>query len=302
MPLKTYKHQHGHKKHPKHYQKVYWPYLPLILIVLAGLVVGQPLVARSQRSVLAYAAKINRQSLLDATNQQRLANRRHQLSLNLDLNRAAQAKASDMAKRDYWSHNTPDGQEPWVFIQGVGYTYQKAGENLAYGFATSPETVSGWMNSPSHRANLLDNAYQDVGFGIAKSSNYQRGGPETIVVAMYAKPVTASAPAASTLASATPAKGEPVYNTTVAQVSEPNVKSISKAQALTGGHVPWIGFVIGLLSGASMMYLLFKHGWAVRRMIKNGEKFVLQHPLTDLTVVAFLALCALLSQSVGLIR
>src|SRR5690606_3424397 len=118
------------------------------------------------------------------------ANGKAALSLNDKLNAAAQAKAEDMKARNYWSHNTPDGQEPWVFFDAQGYIYKKAGENLAYGFATSTETVTGWMNSPSHKANLLDGAFTEVGFGFANSENFVSTGNETIIVAMYAQPYT----------------------------------------------------------------------------------------------------------------
>jgi hypothetical protein len=135
------------------------------------------------------------QGLLDGTNSQRINNGISALALNGVLDNAAQAKANDMAARDYWSHNTPDGQTPWTFMTAAGYSYQLAGENLAYGFATSSDTITGWMNSPGHRANILNGGYTEVGFGIVDIPNYQGTGPETLVVAFYAAPANAPAPA-----------------------------------------------------------------------------------------------------------
>jgi uncharacterized protein YkwD len=302
VPLKTHKKQHSTKKHPKHYAKVYWPYLPLVVILLSGLFVGQSSVSRSQRGVLAYATQVNSSTLLESTNQQRSSNGQKKLGTNQQLARAAQAKAEDMAKRNYWSHNTPDGDEPWLFIDQTGYAYQKAGENLAYGFGSSGEAVAGWMNSPSHKDNMLDPSYSEVGFGIANANNYQENGPETIIVAMYGMPLHATdgAPIASSDVSK-PADAAPV-TTNAPTIKEPEVKSINKAQALTGGRAPWINFSLGLISGAAVAFLLLKHGLAIRRTLRSSEKFMLHHPLLDLTVLSLVALCALLSQSVGLIR
>ena len=175
----------------------YWPYLPIVAIFTIGLLLNTWF-AGNQRSVLGYATDMSASSLLSGTNSQRAANSLGALALNGVLNQAAQNKANDMVTRDYWSHNTPDGQTPWTFITAVGYSYQTAGENLAYGFGTASDTITGWMNSPGHRANILNTSFSEVGFGIANSANYQGSGPQTVVVAMYALPVGGTAPAAPT--------------------------------------------------------------------------------------------------------
>ena len=195
----------NHHKHNEHYLKTYWPYLPLSLIVALGFVVNS-LWSKPHQGVLDYATDVSITNLLSETNNQRASNGGLDgLTLNSQLDSAAQTKANDMATRNYWSHDTPDGQSPWTFITGAGYQYQTAGENLAYGFDTSANTVIAWMNSPGHRANILNTTYTEVGFGIANSPNYQGTGPETIVVAEYASPLqVAAAPAPSTPASSTP--------------------------------------------------------------------------------------------------
>lgn len=189
--------RNSNKHHPKHFAKVYWPYLPIIAVVLAGMVFGNvaPQTRVDNPATLAYATEMSVSALLSATNQQRANNGLGALTVNSLLNSSAQAKANDMVAKNYWSHNTPSGQEPWVFFDAAGYEYSKAGENLAYGFGTSGETVVGWMNSPSHRANILDTMYTEVGFGFANSSDFVSTGNETIVVAHYAKPLHASSPA-----------------------------------------------------------------------------------------------------------
>ncbi len=286
MPIKT--HKTSHQKHPKHYVKVYWPYLPLVLIVGLALWLSYPSVARSQREVLSYTANISTVELLRATNQQRAGNGKLSLTADPQLTAAAQAKADDMVARNYWSHITPDGQAPWSFINQTGYHYEKAAENLAYGFSDSAGVVTGWLSSPEHRENLLANDYSEVGFGVAQAESYQGNSSETVVVALYGRPAEDGQPAA-VLGDQTLANQE-------------TSKTVSKAQALTGGRLPWIGFFLGLLIGGGLVYLLYKHSRAVHRAVRKGERFVLKHPVWDVTILAAVALCLILSQGVGVIR
>ncbi len=294
MPLKTHK---TAKKHPHHYAKVYWPYLPLIMFVIVGLWLGRPLVDRSQRGVLAYDTSVSSNGLLNNTNQTRLQQGRLAVTISTDLARAAQAKANDMVSRNYWSHLTPDGKTPWTFVDISGYQYQKAGENLAYGFATNEDVIKGWLNSPAHKQTMLDNDYREVGFGVASSPNYHNSGPETVVVALYGQPGGTPAVASST-----------TEKTTLAAFSTDNSlnheasTSISKAQAITKGRMPWITFAIGLFGGIGLAYILVKNGVHLHRTIRKSERFVLKHPILDLTIVAFVVICGLLIQSVGSIR
>ncbi len=207
------KKRHGHhQRRSKDFLKTYWPYMPTLLVLIFGLAVGigwwqpaKPIQTGVRGDVLAYATNVNASGLLSETNAHRTSHGRTTLSLNNLLSQAAQAKANDMATRNYWSHNTPEGNPPWIFVDQVGYAYQKAGENLAYGFATSSDTVTGWMNSASHRDNMLDSAFSEVGFGMANSENYQGNGPQTIVVAMYARPTVAAATTAPQTPSPAPA-------------------------------------------------------------------------------------------------
>ena len=190
--------------HPKAFEKVHWPYLPILLAISFLLAFGVPsgrlAVAAKHPSgkVLDYATSMSISGLLSATNAQRVGNGVSSLSLNAKLDAAAQAKAEDMAARNYWSHNTPEGNPPWGFVTAQGYAYQKLGENLATGFSDEQATINGWMASPPHRENLLDPAYKEVGFGYANNPNYTSagGGPMTIVVAFYGLPVNAVPPPA----------------------------------------------------------------------------------------------------------
>lgn len=213
--------QHGnhHRKDSKKYQKPYWPYIAISLLLIGTSFVlsykpsKTAIVSSGNSAVLAYATGVSSGGLLSHSNAQRQANGAGNLAINSQLTQAAQSKANDMVARDYWSHNTPDGQTPWTFISAAGYSYRKAGENLAYGFSTSAETVTGWMNSPPHREALLDAAYSDVGFGFANSANFIANGEQTIVVAMYGAPVTAPTPVPPPVPTPTPQTPAPTSAT-----------------------------------------------------------------------------------------
>lgn len=325
-----------HHNHSRHYLKVYLPYMPLTVIVALSVLFGswQPIVAH--KGTLAYATDVSISGLLSSTNTQRNANGAGSLSINSQLDAAAQAKANDMVTRNYWSHNTPDGKEPWVFIDQAGYVYTKAGENLAYGFSTSGDTVVGWMNSPTHRANLLDTSFTDVGFGFANSNNFNSTGPETIVVAMYGKPQTlgavtqaqptastpAAKPAAAPTAKATPAPTtaptpaptpvqatpkptapvtKPVTTSLPVVAAQPTSRQVSRIAALTQGKAPWALFAVGLITGLAMMTLLVRHSLAFRHLLRDSERLVLHHPLLDITLVSLVLLGLSMASGVGVI-
>jgi hypothetical protein len=158
----------------------------MLLIVVLGVFLNTTMAAG--KAVLGYATSVAPSTLLSETNIQRSQNGKSALTLNSKLASAAQAKANDMIAKNYWSHVSPDGTQPWQFMSSAGYVYQSAGENLAYGFDTSAAAVVGWMNSPGHRANILNGGYTEVGFGIANGSNYQSNGEQTVIVAMYGQP------------------------------------------------------------------------------------------------------------------
>ncbi len=99
------------------------------------------------------------------------------------MDKAAQTKADDMLARGYFSHNTPDGHTPWDFITTSGYNYITAGENLAVNFTQAENVEAAWMNSPGHRANILNKNYQNIGIGISQGT-YQ-GHQAIFVVQMF---------------------------------------------------------------------------------------------------------------------
>jgi uncharacterized protein YkwD len=82
---------------------------------------------------------------------------------------AAQGHSEDMAARDYFDHTTPDGVDPWERAKAEGYM-TPTGENIAMGQRTAEDVTEGWMNSPGHRANILNCDSKAIGMGLARNS------------------------------------------------------------------------------------------------------------------------------------
>lgn len=89
------------------------------------------------------------------------------IAQNSRLDEVAQLKANDMAARGYFSHVDPDGNKIFPEIKDHGYYYQRAGENLGLSFTSAQALMDAWMLSETHRANILDPRFDDIGFGIA---------------------------------------------------------------------------------------------------------------------------------------
>jgi uncharacterized protein YkwD len=138
---------------------------------------------KSMPDILGYATDIYVDQLLASTNAKRQESGLGALNLNENLSQAASAKAQDMFAKNYWSHNSPDGSSPWVFILNSGYQYTVAGENLAKNFYDSGSVVNAWMDSPTHRDNILKSTYQDVGYAVV--NGVLNGEEVTLVVQMF---------------------------------------------------------------------------------------------------------------------
>ncbi len=320
-----------HQKRNKSFHDTYLPYLPMTLILFLSIFISG---YTPQHSTLAYATEMSQQTLLNATNAQRSNFSRSTLVLNNKLSSAAQAKANDMVARNYWSHNTPDGQEPWVFISGVNYDYQKAGENLAYGFSSSNETINGWMNSPTHKDNLLDSEFTEVGFGFANSDDFNNSGQETIVVAMYGKPYAlASSTQEETPQPSQPSQSSPIQDKPSTPISHTTpqsdpqppqaqpqtmppimenksqppqkevvlatAKSVTQAETLSSKMPSWTIGIITFVIGFLLATLLLRHGIKFHKLIKNSRVYVTHHPLIDSTILALIVLGIVLLRNVG---
>lgn len=318
--------------HHLHVSRIVFIGLLLLALFLTKSVSAGIEQTRSSADVLAYATNVSISNLLSATNSYRAQNGLGPLNLQGQLNSSAQSKAQHMINNNYWSHVAPDGTQPWYFFTQAGYNYSSAGENLAYGFDSSQGVVDAWMNSPSHRANVLG-SYADVGFGIANGESYQ-GNQNTVIVAHYgtrpAAPAPAPAPAptpppAST-SSPTPPPSNPTpsaepaaENTpapteaneqpkteskedTIVPVTKPEgapdvavaaTKNITLLESLQQHQAPLIAIVgLGMTVAASAGFVA-THRRLFKHALATGENFVIHHPIIDFAAVAIVTVIIL---------
>lgn len=91
---------------------------------------------------------------------------------NTTLTKAAQDHSEDMAASGSMSHTGSDGSSPGDRITRAGYSWSTYGENVAYGYSTPEQVMTGWMNSPGHKENILNCAFKEIGVGLAQPGSY----------------------------------------------------------------------------------------------------------------------------------
>ncbi|KXK26235.1 MAG: Cysteine-rich secretory protein family protein [candidate division WS6 bacterium OLB20] len=129
------------------------------------------------------SAAVDAATLYELHNQERERLGLQPLRINTALIDSANAKAEVMLENDCWSHYCPEGTSPWVFFDGAGYNYIFAGENLAEGFRENGTVMTAWMNSPTHRANVVKPEFNEIGIGFA--TGYFQGVPNNTVVVVH---------------------------------------------------------------------------------------------------------------------
>lgn len=252
-------------------------YLALFLVFQIGITA----ISRFQPQILGYASNITVSDLLSVTNEKRAAVGAGRLEFDNKLSQAAGAKGTDMFANQYWAHISPSGRDPWSFILGAGYNYLFAGENLARDFGDTKSVVNAWMNSPTHRENLLNSRYRDVGFAVV---NGKYGSHETtLVVQMFGtKPgeaPTVEAPSkAEPITSSTPSAGK-ILNIQTPPTNPPKFDPFTLTKNVSLGVIALLAVVL-VVDGV----LVYK-----RRIVRlSGHN--LAHLLMLLTVLAVLNL------------
>ncbi len=134
--------------------------------------------------------KLTVSGIIVATNAERVAHSESTLKESAKLDASAKVKANDILARQYFEHTSPDGKTVSDLVGAQGYRYIKIGENLALGdFKSDTDVVTAWMNSPGHRANILDAAFTEIGVGVAYGS-YQ-GRMVYVAVQHFGRPIEA---------------------------------------------------------------------------------------------------------------
>lgn len=145
-----------------------------------------------------FFADIAKSTLENFINQTRQSVGLAPLSENDKLNQAARMKAENMVQNQYFNHTSPSGITPWVWFSKAGYNYKYAGENLAIGFYESEEVYNAWLNSPSHKANIVNPNYTEVGTAVLGGFG---GGNTIVVVQEFGSPAQAKTVVAKTSSS-----------------------------------------------------------------------------------------------------
>lgn len=129
--------------------------------------------------ILGFTSTVTIDEVVRLTNERRIAAGLKTLSYNEKLADAARRKAANMLEENYWAHNSPSGKSPWVWFTDAGYKYTFAGENLAKDFGDSTRMMEAWMNSQTHRDNIVNSKYQEIGVAVVPGTLL---GQETVLV------------------------------------------------------------------------------------------------------------------------
>lgn len=169
-----------HKDTHKKAHLLSWEGLTIYILIFILLQVSFSIISYSKPGVLGITSSVDQKTLIQLTNSERQKMGLSAVSENEALDKAAALKAQNMFQENYWAHFAPSGKTPWDFILSTGYRFTFAGENLAKNFYSSDEVVKAWMASPTHRDNLLNPKYKDI--GIAVVEGVLNGQKTTLVV------------------------------------------------------------------------------------------------------------------------
>jgi hypothetical protein len=143
-------------------------------------------------------ASIQSAFLVDLANRDRVEENVSVLTINPILVEAAQKKANDMVAKSYFAHTSPEGLTPWHWFKQSKYEYIFAGENLAVNFSESVDVHKAWIASPTHKQNIMDKRFTEI--GIATADGFYKGRKATFVVQMFGKPRSSLLPSSASKA------------------------------------------------------------------------------------------------------
>lgn len=129
--------------------------------------------------ILGFTSSVTIDEVVRSTNEARIGAGLKPLAYNEKLADAARRKAANMLEENYWAHNSPSGKSPWVWFKAAGYNYLYAGENLAKDFGDTGRLMSAWMASPTHRDNIVNAKYSEIGIAVVPGTLQ---GSETVLV------------------------------------------------------------------------------------------------------------------------
>lgn len=228
--------RHFFLPHPETHKKAHLlSFKALIIYILFFLLLqfGLGTLSRVRPDILGISSALNQQDLIRLTNEERAKSGLPALLEDGRLSAAAAAKAQNMFAENYWAHFSPSGKDPWGFINGAGYKFTYAGENLARNFYNSPDVVNAWMASPTHKDNILNSHYRNIGIAIVEG---KLDGQDTILVVQeFGTPVESIALAPTIQAAPVPSK---------TPVSSPSDSPVSTSAPLAQASIPVVNLPI----------------------------------------------------------
>ena len=279
------------------------------LLILGTLGLAATLAGPALRS--AQLAAVVTATLVDLTNEDRATGSIGTLTVSPALTAAAQAKADDMAKNGYFAHTSPAGVTSWYWFKQAGYSFSYAGENLAVDFTDSTDVNTAWLDSPTHRANILNGHFTQI--GIATAEGMYEGHRTTFVVQMFGKP-SSPAPIVRAVQPADPreiatAQTEPktqvlgaavqpvprpvvvTASTSGQQAESPAAASVSAAEDPAPHYAPfWAPLVSAPHKMLRLAYILFGIILALALLLRTGFEFRQHHMKHLVAVIALLVL------------
>lgn len=298
----------GHKPHLLRPRTVAFACLVAVVAELGFFLAATYFVPRTK-----FFGIIDANALVDETNQQRTQNGVADLTVDPLLTQVAQDKVNDMVANGYFAHTSPSGLTPWYWFEKVGYMFSAAGENLAVNFTDSEAVTDAWMNSPEHRANILDGQFTEI--GIAAAQGTYNGQPAIYVAEEFGTPAAApiafvnsaaaaeTAPSVVTTTETVPAKTAPVKTgsgSTAVKTSPKPVAVVSTViatpTAQTSGTQP---IAITIPAAQPVMTTTVPQGSAI--ITQPAQENIFQHLISNpetLTDDFYYALMALFAAAV----
>lgn len=143
----------------------------VVVLLALSLTGAGPVVMADPAEARTMKVKEQRRAILKKTNEIRARHGCPRLKLRPKLNKAAQRHARDMSRKNYFSHTSKDGTSWITRITRTGWD-DPGGENIARGFYGASSVMSAWMNSPSHRRNIVNCKFRNLGVGFVRSGHY----------------------------------------------------------------------------------------------------------------------------------
>ncbi len=176
-------HEHNEYK-PHFFREVSVAILISVSLVLFSLSAGSAYVAKATD----FGKRVIVSVLIDLTNQNRLEAGLNPLKHNSLLDNSSLLKARDMVENNYFAHESPSGVTPWHWFEKAGYSFVYAGENLAVNYFDSESVDQAWLNSPTHKANIMNSRYEEI--GISAEDGVYKGNETIFVVQMFGTPLS----------------------------------------------------------------------------------------------------------------